>query len=196
MAGSLGDMEVFSFHATKPFAIGEGGLVTVPDAEQAEKVQRLTNFGLDTRTHISVDAGLNAKLSEMHCAIALAVLDRYDDVLTRRKATAAQLRAALAKHPVSYQRGSEDSTMQVFPVLFESTAARDAAVESAGVLGVQVRKMFDPSLHRHPAFAGAACGDLSVTESVSSRLLALPCANSLEDWQLERIASILDLSAA
>src|SRR5262249_31178195 len=71
---------------------------------------------------------------------------------------------------------------------------RDAVADAADTLGVQVRRMFDPSLHGHPAFAHAPTGDLSVTERVSSRLLALPCANELEDWQLERIASVVQLA--
>ncbi|MEA2481340.1 MAG: hypothetical protein QOJ07_3262 [Thermoleophilaceae bacterium] len=192
-AGGLGDLEIFSFHATKPFAIGEGGLITIPDPDLAERAQRLTNFGLED--NVTLEIGLNAKLSELHCAVALAVLDEYDDTLSRRRATAAALRERLAKHPVAYQRGSVDSTMQLFPILFGDTRSRDAAFDAAGPLGVQVRKTFDPSLHRHPAFAGALRGDLRVTESISSRLLALPCANSLDDWQLERIVSILDLAA-
>ena len=193
MAGGLGELEVFSFHATKPFAIGEGGLVTVPDPDLAERTARLINFGLED--HVTQEIGLNAKLSELHCAVALAVLDRYDDVLRRRRATAAELRERLAGHPIRYQHGSDRSTMQVFPILFEDQASRDAVIESADLLGVQVRKMFDPSLHDHPAFAGAARGDLTVTEQTSARLMALPCANDLEEWQLERIASILELAA-
>jgi dTDP-4-amino-4,6-dideoxygalactose transaminase len=195
-AGALGDPEVFSFHATKPFAIGEGGLVTIPDPEVAQRAQRLTNFGLDDVTRVTLEIGLNAKLSELHCAVALAVLDGYDDVLARRRATAAELRARLAEHPLGYQRDSERSTMQVFPVLLRDVVQRDAALEAAEVIGVQVRTMFDPPLHRHPAFAGAAAGDLSVTDDVASRLLALPCANTLEEWQLERIAAVAGLACA
>jgi dTDP-4-amino-4,6-dideoxygalactose transaminase len=40
--GRQGDVEVSSFHATKPFAIGEGGLVTTTDEEIAQRIARLT----------------------------------------------------------------------------------------------------------------------------------------------------------
>jgi dTDP-4-amino-4,6-dideoxygalactose transaminase len=43
--GHQGQAEVFSFHATKPFAIGEGGLLATRDQRIASHVSRLANFG-------------------------------------------------------------------------------------------------------------------------------------------------------
>src|SRR5918998_4597710 len=43
--GAQGDTEIFSFHATKPFAIGEGGLIVTTDPDEAARVSRLVNFG-------------------------------------------------------------------------------------------------------------------------------------------------------
>ena len=45
--GCDGDLDVYSFHATKPFAIGEGGLVVAPDLPTAAEVGSLVNFGFD-----------------------------------------------------------------------------------------------------------------------------------------------------
>jgi dTDP-4-amino-4,6-dideoxygalactose transaminase len=80
-------------------------------------------------------------------------------------------------------------------VLLRSRADRDRALEAASVLGVQARPGFDPPLHHHPAFVQAARGSLAVTDDVASRLLLLPCANALDEWQLERIGAVLDLAA-
>ena len=55
LLGGLGDAEVFSFHATKPFAIGEGGLITSRSAEVLEAVARLTNFGFDASRERQLD---------------------------------------------------------------------------------------------------------------------------------------------
>jgi dTDP-4-amino-4,6-dideoxygalactose transaminase len=57
--GRQGDVEVFSFHATKPFAIGEGGLVTTNNDEIAHRMIRLTNFGFEGGL-VDTDVGLNA----------------------------------------------------------------------------------------------------------------------------------------
>ena len=115
--GAQGDTEVFSFHATKPFAIGEGGAVVTSDPDLAERITRLINFGIDPETRTSATVGLNAKMSELHAATGLAMLDRFTDVLDRRRATARQLQALFSSQPLTYQAGSDSSTWQVFQLL-------------------------------------------------------------------------------
>ena len=88
--GAQGDAEVVSFHATKPFAVGEGGAVFSRHQHVLDRVARILNFGLDERRHVVEPMALNGKLSEMHAATALAVLDDFDDVLRRRRAAAEQ----------------------------------------------------------------------------------------------------------
>jgi dTDP-4-amino-4,6-dideoxygalactose transaminase len=190
--GGLGATEIFSFHATKPFAVGEGGLITTPDADLAARMGRLINFGLEPGTRISTEIGMNAKMSELHAASGLAMLDRIDQVVARRQHNAARLRAAIGPNAhVLYQAGSERSTWQIFQVLCPTPEMRDRCVDLAPSHGIQVRTMHDPALHTHPAFAGARRGPLPVTEAAAARALALPMANELDDDAVERIAGLL-----
>jgi dTDP-4-amino-4,6-dideoxygalactose transaminase len=190
--GGLGDTEVFSFHATKPFAIGEGGLIATADADLAAQVGRMVNFGLAPGTRVSSDIGMNAKLSELHAAAGLAMLDRIDDVVARRQANAARLREAIgADANLLHQAGAERSTWQIFHVLCPTPAMRERAVALAPEHGIEVRTMHDPALHTHPAFAGAPRGPLAVTETAAARALALPMANTLDDAAIARIAALV-----
>ena len=188
--GALGDTEIFSFHATKPFAIGEGGLVVTADPDLAASANRLINFGLQPGTRSSDAIGFNAKMSELHAATALAMLDRFDDVLVRRRRSAQRLRSALRGTPFTYQRGAARSTWQIFHVLAPTAEARARCVELAAEHGVEVRTMHDPPLHVHPAFADRRRDDLAVTEDLASRALALPMANDLGDDAVARIAAL------
>jgi dTDP-4-amino-4,6-dideoxygalactose transaminase len=189
--GAQEETEVFSFHATKPFAVGEGGLVVTRDPAVAERIERLINFGLEPGSRTSLEIGLNAKMSELHAATALAMLDRIESVLHRRRGNALRLRSALAGLPVAYQRGAERSTWQIFHVLAADPAARTRALELAPIHSVQVRTMHAPPLHRHPAFAARGRGDLTTTELLSGRALALPMANDLPGTAIERIAALV-----
>ena len=65
---------VFSFHATKAFGIGEGGLVYSRDTDLISRIRQAANFGF-SETRECVLTGLNGKLSEYAAAIALATLD-------------------------------------------------------------------------------------------------------------------------
>ncbi len=192
--GALGETEIFSFHATKPFAVGEGGAMVTADAGLAERAARLVNFGMERGARSSEEAGINAKLSELQCAIALAMLDRYDETLAERRATAARLRAAIVRRGarVAFQRGVEGSTIQTCQVAAADADGRTAMLAAAETLHVQARAYFDPPVHRQPAFARWAppAGLLAVTDDVAARSLSLPMANRLPAEHIERIADV------
>jgi len=191
--GSQGDTEIFSFHATKPFAIGEGGAIFTSDPELAERLGRLINFGLDPDTRATAVPGLNAKMSELHAATGLAMLDRFEDALGRRRATAERLRESVAHLPIQYQWGADGSTWQIFQLLVPDGRARQRAQELAAARAIEVRTCFDPPLHRHPAFASApVAGSLEVTEALAARALSLPMANTLGPRQTARMVGLLD----
>ena len=69
---------VYSFHATKPFGIGEGGLVYSADQDLISRLRQAGNFGFSS-DRVSVIQGLNSKLSEYAAALALATLDAFHE---------------------------------------------------------------------------------------------------------------------
>lgn len=192
--GGQGDMEVFSFHATKPFAIGEGGLLTTTDEELAARATRLANFGFEDGV-VRGDVGLNAKLPEWSAATALAVLDGYDDVLAARRERAEALLERVTPLGFRRQALSAGAAWQFVPVLAPTAAARDAVLARAGADGIEIRTYFDVPLHHMPAFAAVPRnGDLSVTEDLAARTLSLPMANDLSAAAIDAIAATLAAS--
>jgi dTDP-4-amino-4,6-dideoxygalactose transaminase len=177
--GRQGDVEIFSFHATKPFAIGEGGLVTTSDVELARRVGRMTNFGFEAGV-VHDDIGLNAKLAEWPAATALTVLDGFEEVLTARRATAAEMLSAAEPHGFVRQGHAPGAAWQFVSVLAPSPDVRDAVLDASRNANIEVRSYFNVPLHRMPAFASApVVGELRVTDDLATRVLSLPMANDL-----------------
>jgi dTDP-4-amino-4,6-dideoxygalactose transaminase len=190
--GDQGDAEVFSFHATKPFAVGEGGLVTSRSAAVIDSLAELINFGFDHTRSVTGHLGINGKMPELTAAVGLAVLDRFDQVLARRRVAAAWLRAELEPLGISFQAGSAGSTFQFVPVALPTGADRDRLVQQAEDARIEVRAYFDPPMHRLPALAGhPSAGDLPVTESLAQRIIGLPMANDISVGSLERIRDLV-----
>ena len=186
--GRQGNAEVFSFHATKPFAMSEGGVVVTEDVDLATEVGLLINFGLDDRRAPLRTHGINAKLSEIHSAIGLAVLDTYDEVLESRRSLARRVRRALESVGFSFQPGSERSTWQFISTLAPSGGARDAVLAHAPRAGIELRSYFAPPLHESPPYTSAhRLNPLPVTKDLSRRILSLPLANDLTDGEVRRI---------
>lgn len=189
--GTQGSAEVFSFHATKPFAIGEGGAVSTPDAKLAKHLTTMTNFAFDADREIHSPFGINAKLSEMHAAVGLAVLEHFDQILRARRERAEEMRDALHQYGYGFQVGSQNSAWQFVPVLAPSAEAREAVLATSRTQRIEIRN-YHPPLHRMPAFAGyLAHGDLPVTEMLAARTLSLPLANDLSRSEIQRITDLL-----
>jgi dTDP-4-amino-4,6-dideoxygalactose transaminase len=190
--GDQGDAEVFSFHATKPFAVGEGGLVTSRSAAVIDSLAELINFGFDHTRSVTGHLGINAKMPELTAAVGLAVLDRFDDVLAARRAAAGWLRDELEPAGVAFQAGSAGSTFQFVPVALPTAESRNLLLQKAHDARIELRAYFDPPMHRLPALTSVRrAGDLPVTESLSQRIVGLPMANDISAGSLERIRDLV-----
>jgi dTDP-4-amino-4,6-dideoxygalactose transaminase len=187
--GAQGDLEVVSFHATKPFAVGEGGAVFTRARRLHERVELAANFGLRSDRSLGLAMGLNAKMSEVHAATALAVLDELDVILEQRRRAADQVRAQAGSN-VAWQVGCERSTWQFVPVAFLDPDRRAQAVASCDA-GVEVRTYYEP-LHKMAAFEHWPVVDrgLPMTRDLHERLLCLPMANDMDDRELDLIAGV------
>jgi dTDP-4-amino-4,6-dideoxygalactose transaminase len=182
---------VYSFHATKPFAIGEGGVVTTLDEDVLDRIEALHHFGF-TEGRIATYAGGNAKMDELHAASALAVLDRYDDILHRRRVVVSFYREQLEPYGFAFQTGSAGGTWQAGYLVAPDAATRDAVLAAGKDGSVGISAYYDRPVHRHPAYAGAGVhGRLTTTDDLAARALALPMANDLTPEELQRVVSVV-----
>jgi dTDP-4-amino-4,6-dideoxygalactose transaminase len=189
--GGQGVAEVFSFHATKPLAVGEGGAVLCSDPTLSERIARQTKFGLDAERALADEPGLNAKMSEIHAAAALAALDDFDGVLEARAQRSAAIRMGLAEHGFTFQSGCETSAWQFVPALAPSATIRNDILDAASSARVELRTYHEP-LH---AMAGLSrhrtLGDLPVTRDLAARTLSVPLANDLTEDEIARVRALL-----
>ncbi|MEA2495930.1 MAG: hypothetical protein QOJ29_3841 [Thermoleophilaceae bacterium] len=187
--GRSGVAEIFSFHATKPFAIGEGGAVFA-NPEMAARVRRVANFAIDDSDVVA--RGLNAKLSDVSSAVGLAMLDEFDDRLERRRTAARALCDVVARHPdAQLARDVGQPPWQSVPMLLRSSDIRARVDVGLKERGIEARRYYSP-LHRTTAFARYARDDLPVTNTISDRMLCLPVYDNFTSMELERIVSHLD----
>jgi dTDP-4-amino-4,6-dideoxygalactose transaminase len=189
--GCDGDLDVYSFHATKPFAIGEGGLVVSPEVERGAQVAELTNFGFDPRHLVGDEVGLNAKLDEWHCATALAVLDTFAEVLTRRQDASNFVKSELAQHGFVAQAGSELASSQFVAVLAPNSAIRDECLQISRSRGIEFRDYYRHPLHTLDALRHyPTAGDLGTTADLAQRALSLPLSNHISEADLDEIIKV------
>jgi dTDP-4-amino-4,6-dideoxygalactose transaminase len=181
-----------SFHATKSFSTGEGGAVLWADEAGQDRVVTAGNFGFWGSREAQGPA-TNAKLSEYHAAVGLAMLD---DLPARRAAWAA-VHAAWAR---AARGRALPGRLHLAPelasayVLIETRAAAAAAAAAARLAagGVETRLWYGRGLAPQPHFAAAPRDPLPATEDLAPRLLGLPMAHDLAP---ATVAAVIDLLA-
>ena len=186
-----GSVTVYSLHATKPFAVGEGAVLACPDTDVAERIRQLTNFGFDEDHALGSSIGINAKLSEIQAAIGLAVLDQFPETFAGRRRRALDLMDRVSSLGLKGQAGNAESSFQFLPVLCPTTEHRQRLLARALEAKVQLRTYFDPPMHRVAAFeADAISASLATTEDVASRIVSLPMSNDLSASDADSIVEV------
>lgn len=172
--GSRGSAEIFSFHATKPFAIGEGGAVVTRDHALDERLKSFQNFGFAAAGG-AIQLGLNGKLQEINAAIGLRQLDVIEAAIASRRQTLRQYREALPSDIIAFPVGIELSSLCFATMMVSTPALRDRLQDRLVAAGVEARTYYSPALHRQPYFSDAArVGTLTATDDVCSRILSVP----------------------
>jgi dTDP-4-amino-4,6-dideoxygalactose transaminase len=182
--------EVFSMHATKPFAVGEGGAILAHRTHDAA-LRSALHFALSSHVEPGGPVwGFNGKMSEFHAAVGIAQLNRFRDIVSRRQAFAAIYRDRLAPYPeVVCPQDMNSAPWQFFPVLLPSVAAAERFVETTAAAGVEIRRYYRPSLSRWPE---TRCFEsCPVAEDLADRMCVLPIRALDSGSEAEQIADLV-----
>lgn len=95
IAGSIGDMGAFSFFATKQMTTGEGGIVTLNDADKAEFLRSFRSHGMTGR-HDHGILGYNIRMNELNGAFGIEQLKRLEGLNARRIAVSEEIMERIA----------------------------------------------------------------------------------------------------
>ncbi len=183
---------VFSLHATKCLSTGEGGLVLTEDAEQAQRVSQLSNFGIGSQ---GLSGGTNAKLSEYHAAVGHADLDAW--------ATHSRLRLSLHSKYTSILESTlgsaiafQKNTGLVAPTsmvtLLANSATRERVENACQAQGIQTRRWYQPLIHQQSGLVDVqAPFEIPNAKDIASRMLGLPFFIHMNESEMQRVSQVL-----
>lgn len=191
----FGGAVVFSFHATKSFGIGEGGLVYSLDQDLIKRIRQAGNFGFSSSRE-SVIQGLNSKISEYTAAIALATLDQFKAVRENRKTIyenylQEMLRADLLELGWSIQKMQGSVVHQFISILSPDSHSNQEVIELLAANSIEARTYFSPACHQQKQFQSYPRSTLHVTEHIAKHIVSLPLWEELDEIIVRRIVNIL-----
>jgi dTDP-4-amino-4,6-dideoxygalactose transaminase len=204
MVGSLGEAEIFSFHATKFLNSLEGGAVVTNNEELAHKVRLMTNFGFQGYDEVGY-LGTNGKMNEMSAAMGITSLESMDEFIHINRANYYAYAEGLADIPgiklLSYD-GNKRHNFQYVVVEVdadECPISRDDLLDLLWTENVRARRYFYPGCHQmepYRSFFPNAALLLPQTERIAARVLILPTGQSVDTAAVNTICEIIRLGSA
>ena len=195
---SFGDASVFSFHATKLFHTGEGGLVVFSDPVQKKEFDILKNFGIQNESVLS--CGLNFKMNELQAALGLVVLRAREEERKERMRVRKTYRDRLSQVvgialPPSNVHMNKES-LQYFAIRISRDASgvsRDTVWKRLRALNIQTRRYFYPLCTEYPHYKVADSRVmLPVSYQVVDEVLCLPFYGAITDNEVSFICEAIE----
>jgi perosamine synthetase len=203
--GSLGPLACFSLHPRKVITTGEGGMITLQDADVAARLRQLRQHAMDVSDlarHGARDViiesyperGWNYRMTDMQAALGLCQLELLDEIRDERRRLAERYTDAIERIPFvepPYEPEYAERTWQSYAVTLSADAPIDRTELMRRLLldGVPTRRGV-MAIHEEGAYAEPAV-ELPHTEAASAGSLMLPLFAGLTDEQQDHVIECL-----
>jgi len=185
----FGDISTCSFHATKLFHTAEGGALFINNKDYYERLYLYRSFGHVYDNYITV--GINAKMSELHAAMGLCIIEDVDKIIKKRKKITSWYNEYF-KASMQLEKGSADTDYNYayYPVLFKDRHELLNYKNKLEDHKIFPRRYFYPSLNTLPFLSSPS--PCRVSESIAERILCLPLSYYTTKKEVQRICSIIN----
>jgi dTDP-4-amino-4,6-dideoxygalactose transaminase len=189
--GALGHAAAISFYPGKNLgAFGDGGAVTTDDAELADKVKTLRNYGSKKKYYNELK-GYNSRLDELQAALLRVKLKKLDEWNQRRGVIARHYLSELKDVPnltLPHVPKWADPVWHLFVVRHPRRDVFQQKLTEAGI-GTLIHYPVPPHLSGAYADAKWAKGAFPLAEDLANTVLSLPIGPHLAETQAKQVVA-------
>ena len=179
--GAHGDAVAWSFYPGKNLgAMGDGGAVTTNDAQLADRLRVLRNYGSRVK-YVNEVQGYNSRLDPLQAAILRVKLAHLDAWNVRRNAIAARYQKGLVGCRLTLPHVPDwaEPAWHLYVVQHPKRDALHKALADEGV-GTLIHYPISPHLQQAYASAGYTPGQFPRAEKIANQCLSLPMGPHLQ----------------
>jgi perosamine synthetase len=191
--GGLGDFGTFSFNGNKTITAGGGGMIVTNDEAAAKRMRALSAQARPGGEYLHDEVGWNYRMTNLSAAVALAQLERLEEMLAIKKKIARCYDAAIGGRndliPMPRQSWAESGCWH-YGALAATKDDATALVEHMAAQAIEAR-VFWRSLSEQKPWSDAARTLTGVSQTLSGRVVVLPCSTHIRDEDLDRVVAAL-----
>lgn len=195
--GGHGDIVCWSFYPGKNLgALGDGGAVTTNNADLADRIRMLRNYG-SREKYVNEMQGVNSRLDPLQAAILRVKLKHLDEWTERRRAIADAYRDALMGAELTLP-AVPDWAEPAWHLHVVRSTKRDQLQKRLGEAGIGTLIHYPIPPHMQAAYAGLghAPDALPIARQLAGEVLSLPIGPHLALGDVERVIAAVRQAAA
>jgi dTDP-4-amino-4,6-dideoxygalactose transaminase len=192
--GTHGDVVAWSFYPGKNLgALGDGGAITTNDAEIANRVRVLRNYGSRVK-YVNEVRGFNSRLDTMQAAILRVKLQYLDRWNKARRKIADQYLSGLANSGLimPFVPDWADPVWHLFVVRHKTRDPFQKHLTQAGI-GTMIHYPIPPHLQEAYADLGFCKGSFPIAERIHEEVLSLPIFPSMTLKQANQVIAACNI---
>jgi len=190
--GSLGDISIFSFTPHKIITMGQGGMILTNNKKLHENIMDLKTFN---RQKDKLDwhkgFGLNFKITDLQASIGLSQFKKLEKYIDAKKNNWKLYKDLIKSKNVSFKNFNNYETPWFFDILINSVENKNILVETLSENSIETRDCY-PALSFQSYLNEYEKTDLSLSESISDRILWLPSSNNLKEEEIIKISNLIN----
>lgn len=197
-AAAMGDVSMFSFHATKVFHTAEGGCLTYGDGSLKPFFTAWERFGMYDGEQSEM-MGTNAKMTEFSAAMGLCNLRHLDEQIACRRRAAERYCQRLSGRDgivLSPEQAGVTSNYAYMPVRFlpeQLGYGRDTVLAALAEQEIFARKYFYPLTSSFPLVRqNYPVQETPVAQKAAEEILCLPLYADLTLEQVDRVCDAIE----
>ena len=193
MAGSLGDVGVFSFYPTKVMTSGSGGMLTTDNKDFAEFARSMRLFGKNSKTGETTLIGNDWFLDEFRCCIGYHQSLYLSENLQKRRNIA-------QKYTKAIEKIKNISTLELvqnhFPAWYQFPFFCDKIIEpnllrrKLNDNGISCKKIYEP-IQKEKIFKSLVCQGKFNANKILESSVCLPLYVELKEKDIEKTIKVL-----
>jgi dTDP-4-amino-4,6-dideoxygalactose transaminase len=187
--GGIADATAWSFYPTKNLgAFGDAGAVTTDDAQVADRIRLLRNYGSRVKYH-NDEKGFNSRLDPLQAAFLRVKLRHLEAWNARRRRAAGRYLEGLASLTSLDLPETADGVLHVWHLFTVRCTDREGLRAALGTLGIGalIHYPIPPHLSKAYAETGYRRGAFPLAERIADTILSLPIGPHLTDADQDRV---------
>ena len=195
MAGTIGDIGVYSFNGNKIITTGAGGMVVSNHADWLERAKHLsTQAKADELQFVHDEVGYNYRLTNLQAALGLAQLEQLEGFIAHKNEMydfyKERLDGKNGYRILPFRDGVRSNKWFYSLYLEDARHTRDGVIAALKAQNIQTRPVW-ALIHEQADYGRNETYGLAMAEDFRAKIVNLPCSTNLTREDAQRVVDAL-----